>query len=128
MKVLCKTTTLTPEQKAVTGLDWPQEWYQLEPGKIYTVFAISYNTNQPGGVFIDVPGSEYILNAPICLFEVIDDRPSRYWIARKYGEHNIYIWPKELFIEFFHDYLTDLEPEYMAIYQALRVKLEHEFD
>jgi hypothetical protein len=62
------------------------------------------------------------------LFEVIDDRLSRYWKIQKYDDYHITLWPKEFYQEYFHDDLSNGIPEVVDIYNSLAERLEKEFD
>ncbi|GAB3412993.1 hypothetical protein GCM10027361_24230 [Erwinia aphidicola] len=128
MKVKCIATCLTIEQKSKLGLienEAPQ--YPFVIGDIYTVLGLHTQTGYYEGTILQIP-MRYAVPAPLCLFEVVDDRPSKYWKIKKRGDNGVTLWPEELYREYFQDDLTDGVPEIVEIYNAVVERLEKEFD
>lgn len=71
---------------------------------------------------------DYIISVPLCIFEIVDNRPSQYWKIQKRSEYEISLWPEEFYQEYFHDDLSDGVPEVVEIYKRVVERLEKEFD
>lgn len=130
MKVTCIATELNASQKQVMGLNNNEEpSYPFIIGDSYTVLGIHSQLGYYAGTMLHMASpSGYILPTPLCLFDVVDDRPSRYWKIQKYNEHQITLWPEEFYQEYFHDDLSDGVPEVVEIYKKVVERLEKEFD
>lgn len=128
MKAKCIATCLTVEQK--TGLSLQESndpQYPFNIGDIYTVLGIHTQTGYYAGTMLTIP-MRYAVFAPLCLFEIVDDRPSKYWKIHKHSDDEISLWPEEFYQEYFHDDLTDGVPEVVKIYNRVVERLENEFD
>ncbi|TCV90940.1 hypothetical protein [Biostraticola tofi] len=124
MKVTCIENRLTSNQKLKLGIATENDFkYPFEIGETYTVLGI---TCQMGQTILEMPYF-YIFPAPMCLFNIVDDRLSSYWKLRKRSEHGISFWPEEFYQEYFHDDLSDGVPEVVDIYKQVIKKLEEEF-
>lgn len=131
MKVKCISTNLTAQQKAVLGLTDNQDpHYPYVIGEDYTVLAMSSKIGINAGTLLQLQKipMDYIISVPLCLFDIVDDRPSAYWRIKKLSEHEISLWPEEFYQEYFHDDLSDGVPEVVDIYKKVVKKLEEEFD
>jgi hypothetical protein len=127
MKVICRQSELSPAQRTGIGLAGQTNQYYLEQGEVHTVLGMTCSSEAPSGVILDIPGERYIIPAPLCLFDIVDERPSRFWRARACNEQMLRIWPEELYIKFFHARLSDFDPEITAIYRELCARMESEF-
>jgi hypothetical protein len=128
MKVICRASALTTEQWAEIGLPDYTFLFHVEVGKTYTVLGISSDRECISGTLLDIPAEHYVLPVPLCLFDIIDERPSRYWRAKADGRYGLHLWPEEFYIDTFHDRLSEFEPELIPIYRELRARMESEFD
>lgn len=130
MKVKCIATKLSFSQKQVMGLKNNEDpTYPFTIGETYTVLAVHTQIEYYAGTMLHMPSpSGYVLPTPLCLFEVVDDRPSKYWKIKKNNEHFLTLWPEEFDQEYFHDDLSDGVPEVVEIYKRVVEKLEKEFD
>lgn len=128
MKVKCIANSLNAEQKNRLGLrksDDPQ--YPFIIGDVYTVLGLHTQTGYYAGTILQIP-MRYAVPAPLCLFEVVDERPSKYWKIQKVREDSVALWPEELYREYFQDDLTEGVPEVVEIYNQVVERLEKEFD
>lgn len=131
MKVRCLANTLTDEQKIelsipITG--GPR--HEIQPGNLYTVLGITVivgSDYQNGAIFEIKDDSNSIDAIPACLFEVVDSRSSSFWRAKIDGTA-LLLWPKEFYTDYFHDKLTDGEPEFMKLFERVVDRMENEFD
>src|ERR1700723_2281480 len=100
MKVRCLSKSLTDDQRLSLGISGPaRPRYQITVGAIYIVFSMSlaqksdYFGSCP---FVDViDDGARLIPIPLCLFEIVDGRPSKYWEISSDNECNLRIWPKE---------------------------------
>lgn len=128
MKVKCIDTRLSIEQKRVMGLQEKEDpQYPFSIGEIYTVLGIHTQIGYYSGTILKIP-MRYAVPAPLCLFEIIDDRPSVYWKVKRLSDYELALWPEEFYQKFFQDDLTDGVPEVVAIYKQVVERLEKEFD
>jgi hypothetical protein len=133
MKVKCIGTTLTDEQRTSLGISFAgrPKYGDITPGLTYTVLAISvpFKSVYFGScALFDIMNNHDSLSmVPMCLFEIVDGRVSKYLEARKFEEFGLNIWPSEFFAEYFHDRLSDGDPDAHRILRSVRKKMEEEF-
>ena len=123
-----KGVRLLPDEQQVKRLGkyyYPgQQRYNVEIGKEYVVYCLEIH-NGLAWVHYD-SGTEHISISPLCLFEVIDGRVSKYWELRLTEENNVLLRPPSFYQEFFHDDLAEGVAEVVAEYQRVRALLEQE--
>jgi len=135
MKVKCIANKINEQLEAEVGLpkgEGPRSYNTLTVGKEYIVLAIShfldssFNYGQYPVLYIkDDVGT--LSSIPLFLFEVIDDRPSKYWhfnYSRKMK--SCQLWPKSFYQEFYHDDLSNDYPEVEADFKRVCELLENE--
>ena len=131
MRVRCVSDELSPEQIAATG--FPPGLWDVTPGEEYlvlgiTVFPPGDDSYMPCGLGFEIEGDGgTVMTFPVQLFEVVDERPSRYWRFRIL-ERCIALWPEEFFEEFFFDDLSEGRVETERIYRRVREALEKEHE
>ncbi len=132
MRVRCVATVATPEQVQRYGLQVTIEHrYDVTPGKEYLVLgltALAADSAYGTGVTIEVLDDfgRWSIQ-PLFLFEVIDPRPSRHWVAKQVGEAELALWPESFHQDYYHDHLTDGVPEVVADFNRVCSLLEAEF-
>jgi hypothetical protein len=63
-----------------------------------------------GGAWIDIlmePDIPTVISVPLCLFEIIDPRVSRYWQLRASEAGAVWLWPASFYREYYHDDLSN---------------------
>ncbi len=132
MKIQCKATQLTEEQKIL--LKVPPRFnlkHGVAVGREYLVIGISFVVGSPyygdSTLFEIVNDQGYIVSEPAALFAVIDARCSSFWRAKIHEDGAVTLWPQELYERYFHDRLSDGEPEAKKVFQEVRSRLEGEF-
>ncbi len=104
--------------------------FDLTPEKFYLVIGVTCNEKASDcgrGVILEVLDDFGRWSmAPICLFHVTDSRLSRYWIVRQYGEMGLRLWPESFFRDYYHDLLTDGDPEVVADFERVLSLLKAE--
>ena|SRR5690242_14062501 len=131
MKVRCIGARLTEGQRASLGFRaWEDPHWQLSPGKIYTVLGLTAKPDYMAGAVVQVnDDGDRCAFVPICLFEIVDGRPSQYWRARLLSEHGLALWPEAFYVdEYFHEHLSDGERAAVEAFNKVLVALEREGD
>jgi hypothetical protein len=104
--------------------------FDLTPGKFYLVIGLTCNEKPSAygrGVILEVIDDFGRWSmAPICLFHVTDPRPSRYWTVQKYGDMGLQLLPESFFRDYYHDLLTDGDPEVVADFERVLSLLKAE--
>src|SRR5258705_244668 len=125
MKVRCLAKRPTMDQVKQFGLD-PRidNSSHVTPGQCYTVLAITacgVASQFRSGVYLDlVDDYGRWSESPLFLFDIVDTRPSKFWVARKFPDSTLALWPESFFQEFYHDLLTDGDPKFVADFERVR--------
>jgi hypothetical protein len=131
MKVRCIGDRLTEEQRRTVGFRaWEDPHFQISPGTIYTVLGLTAKPDYMAGAVVQVhDDGDRCAFVPICLFEIVDGRPSQYWRARLLNEHGLALWPEEFYSdEHFHENLSEGERAAVETYSKVLNALELEGD
>ncbi len=117
MIIECVSTMLTEEQRKLILPAFPIMNYssRIAIGEQYHVLGLNFlidDNSFPNGVSVEIAGdnNEYETK-PLCLFKIIDPRPSKYWIADTSNHKEMTMWPKEFYKRAFHDRLSNCDPE-----------------
>lgn len=129
MRVNCLATGLSDEEKIVLGIKLSENpLFQLTVGSVYLVLGLACQVGYYAGPVIQVQDDfGKCIFVPICLFEVVDSRPSAHWVAKSLGKFELALWPVEFYIEYFHDDLSDGNPASVELFKGLVRKMEREF-
>ncbi len=132
MKVRCIRNTPTNEELQRLGFDQRIEHrFYVTPHQVYPVLGMTFLTESSAlgaGVTLEIIDDfDRWALAPLILFEIIDPRPSRYWLARRLGNGDLALWPESFSRDYYHDDLTDGVPEVVADFRRVRALLEAEF-
>lgn len=122
MKIICRQRYPTDEQNIVLGYDKGcTVGYELTVNQQYTVLGINFQntTLNRGVIFLLRDDFGRCAFVPICLLDVASPALSKLWIARKFNESDLCLWPEEFFSEYFHDDLTDGVPAAVAIFERV---------
>jgi hypothetical protein len=95
-------------------------------GKEYLVFGISIMDGEP---WIDILSeSKYLVQAPLCLFEIINRRISKYWVVG-FSPHGDFIMrpPSILDQPYYFDDLSEYKPDVLNEFQKIKDLLENEW-
>ena len=133
MRVKCLDVSLTSEQKLFLGVpESVRTRHQITVGATYTVLGLSFVIGSHffgSGPVLEIldDASPCISLVPLCLFEIVDPRPSRFWVARKVNDFTLSLWPEEFYEDYFHDRLSDGEPIGVEAFRRVVDRLENEF-
>jgi len=132
-KVIVRCVSVLPneEQAKLLGDNYRpgQMTFGLELGKEYVVFGMSLFGGMPWvdmasqATFAD-PG--FLHPAPLCLFEIVDGRVSRYWEARQHGDRDLVLQPRSFYRDYYHDDLSEGVPEVVEDFARMRALMEAE--
>jgi len=130
MKAILRNNNLTESQNVTLGYPAEHECcFELTIGQEYTVLGInclSTSRINKGTAFLlrdDIGRCSFV---PICLLEVSNPSPSKFWVARIDNEFDFCLWPKEFCIEYFLDDLTNGIPEVVAAFDQVCRELDAE--
>ena len=124
MRVKCKTITLTDEQKTNEDYNLNQDFH-ITLNKEYLVFGISFNNN--GTVLIEhLTDYGHLVSTPLPLFDIIDNRASKYWVIKKFPDNSITFFPPSFFQEYYHDDLSEREPKIVEDFKQVKKLMEDE--
>jgi hypothetical protein len=131
MIVRCVNALPNEEQAKLLGDNYRpgQMTFGLEIGKEYVVFGMRFFGGMPWveiaseASFAD-PG--YLHPAPLCLFEMVDGRVSRYWEARRRGDAGLVLEPRSFYRDYYHEDLADGVPEVVEDFARMRALMEAE--
>jgi hypothetical protein len=131
MRVKCINRELTEEQRLLFKVP-PlfRTKYQISIGKEYLVLGISFEVNSPvyGNMALleIVNDADLCLSVPAALFEIVDSRCSSFWEARFYDDGTVAIWPTEFYKTYFHDDLSNDDPETRKAFESVLTKMKAE--
>jgi hypothetical protein len=133
MKIRCVSRTYSNSQRKELGVkDFLAPEFSVVPGREYLVLGITVRplgSPYGAGAFFEILTDEGACSGvPACLFEVVDDRCSKYWKIRFNPDRSFSIWPEEFFIRFFHDDLSEGVAASKAAFQQVVDRLSEEFD
>jgi hypothetical protein len=132
MRVRCLNDELTEEQRKIFKVS-PlfRTKYQISIGKEYLVLGLTFVVDSPIEsktvllqVVNDAGGCSFI---PSVLFELSDGRCSSFWQARFYEDGAVTLWPSEFYEPYFHDKLSDHDPEIRKLWELVLKKMQAEF-
>lgn len=102
---------------------------RLTIGKCYVVLGLTYINSEHIGNMVVVylmDDPKTLTSFPLCLFEIVDDRLSKYWTVRDDFPH-LDLWPEEFHEPYFHDLLSDDVEEVVEKFNKLVIKMHDEF-
>jgi hypothetical protein len=137
MVVKCLSTYPDAEQLSRLGDHfYRRQTFVLEIGKEYLVLGIDFYVNDSAwgsGVYVeylDEAGEGpvgLILRAPICLFDTVDGRPSKYWVASKHDNKAWSLKPPSFYREFYYDDFSESIPDIVEDFIRVYSLLESEY-
>lgn len=99
-------------------------WYNtISVGSVYEVIGMTVNRrshyygDQPTVYIVDDDGS--LLKIPLCMFRIVDPKPSPYWLISFHDAGIIYLWPEVFYRPYFHDDLSNDEEGAIKGYKEL---------
>jgi len=133
MKVICienRKNTLPTEADKIIGFD---SLFAIVVGKIYIVYGMTVYVNMVWYYIADEDYSFYPIWTPASLFDVVDDKISRYWVySFKEGEFNnkapLWTFPDWAQDPDFYDRLLDFETKEVAIFKRYKELMDLEFE
>lgn len=130
MLVRCVASRLTDDQKSQLGVKDPSPEYELRVGSEYLVLGITFLLPTPphgGGVRYEIL-NDYgkCRSIPAFLFELVDRRVSKHWVARQDDDGALLLWPEAFYSEFFHDDLSEGRAQAVLVFSSIVEMLRQE--
>lgn len=91
-------------------------------GDEFTVFAISILNEI---TYFQIYSDKKLMSVPSLIFEILDGSVSKFWVFRK-NNLNTLFWPKEFFLDYFHDDLLEGIPDTVKKFNEVKIKIESE--
>jgi len=128
MRVRCISYFLTEEQIEKLGKEriWDSLRFTVKKGKEYLVYGLHTVDGAPWILYIEDPDFCYLSESPLCLFEIVDGRASRYWECRM-EDGDIFLWPPSFNRPGYFDDLDEEVPEIVDDFNKVRGLIEIEF-
>ncbi|MEM7086259.1 MAG: hypothetical protein AAF489_08765 [Bacteroidota bacterium] len=89
----------------------------------YLVYGLTFT---PNSNYAQIYHNNNLISVPMSLFEIIDDRVSKYWVIKQNEEGTIFLWPEEFFKEYFHDDLSEGVSEIVRTFKNVQEKMNLE--
>jgi len=108
---------------------YPGQSFGVTIGKEYLVVGLSFEINSYAGTGVCVnivSDGGYFVTVPLCLFEVLDARASRYWRIRRWEDGITSLWPESFYAPFYVDDHNEDVPEVRADFKKVYSQLEAE--
>jgi hypothetical protein len=131
MKIHCISTELTENQAKKIWAQKPQflqiRGFSLTIGQAYWVYGLAILSGEPWVYILDT--SKYLRPVPLCLFEIIDRRISKYWVVKLHLDGNISMsYPTIVDNPYYLDDLSEYDPEIVKDFQKIQELLYTEFN
>ena len=132
MRAKCIGRELTEEQRLLFKVPALfRTKHQILIGQEYLVlgisFAVSSSVYGTTALLQIVNDAGYCLFIPAALFEIVESRCSSFWEARFHEDGAVTMWPSEFYEPYFHDDLSNGDPEARKIFESVLTKMKSEF-
>jgi hypothetical protein len=96
----------------------------VEVGREYLAYGLMIWNGEP---FVEIYWDRgYVIMELLCLFEIIDNRASKYW-KYKSDDDAVFLWPELFYTEYFHDDFSKGIPEVVEKFTTLKKLMDEEF-
>lgn len=131
MKIRCLSNFLNAEQRAKIGLPpGSSVEHAITPGTEYVVLGLAVEPEgavNGSGLFVYVANDwGQCRSISICLFEIVDARCSRYWLARSHEDGTVLLWPEEFYVEYFLDDLIEDDANAREVFSKILLRMNAE--
>lgn len=133
MILKCISTHPTESQIQILGSKFGgNRSFAVVPGREYLVLGLIFDFSDQSdgrGAWADVlmePEIPTVISVPLCLFEPVDPKVSRYWEIRVCTDGLVKFWPPSFFREYYHSDLSDRDPETVKDFWITHTLLEAE--
>jgi len=121
------------EQLLVLGQDYYQnQAFHVHAGAAYVVLGLTFHirSNLYGTAMTVEIQDDYgrLATVPLCLFEIVDEHLSTYWVIRHWTDGTVAMWPPSFFADFYHDDLSEGVAEVVSDYARVKRQIEAEAD
>lgn len=129
--MLIKCKALLPNDDQANNLGVGKHYFPgqmvfgLKIDQEYIVYCVSILGGAPWVDIISESGL-YCYSVPLCLFDIIDNRVSRYWKIQICDDGDILFWPKSFYKPYYHDDLSEGIPEVVADFLKVKKLIDEE--
>ena len=132
MLIRCKSTTLSDDHVAALGGSIHPQLYDVTELTTYLVLGLTFyiaSRVNGSGVYVEMEDDFGLLvSVPLFLFDIIDGRPSQYWVSRFREGGSFALWPPSFFGECHRDRLSEGVADVRRNYEIVRAQLREEAD
>ncbi|RKR84189.1 hypothetical protein BDD43_4416 [Mucilaginibacter gracilis] len=131
MKVRCNSVKISDSNLHTLGKNAAaKNHFNITIGKEYVVFGLIFGFDDWGcGCFAQILSDyDHLIQVPIILFDIVDNRISNYWDLRKSVDGNITLWPSSFYLEYYHDDLFEEVPDIVADFKKVKQSIITEFE
>lgn len=118
MKVKCVKTSLDNPSKAIINDDMKE---YLVIGTLFWVFGLTFSKN---ATYVYIFNGIHLFEAPIGLFEVVDNKVSNEWKVKVWQNEEITLWPDLFYQDGFIENFAERESHERLLFEGLRLKIE----
>ena len=77
--------------------------------------------------YVQIYHDNSLVSMPLPLFEIIDERASKYWKVRKLSTNHLHLWPEEFYTNYFHEDLFEGVVEVVEVFKKVKKRMIGEF-
>ena len=100
--------------------------YPVDLGIEYTVLGLGV---WDGVTWVEIAmPTEVVISVPLFLFQITDPRASTLWEVRSHEDGALTLWPSAFYGEFFHDRLSEGDPELVEKLRELQRRMWDEME
>ena len=132
MKVRCRATKLSTQQRErIAGRLAERNVWPVALGDEYLVLGLTFSlrgTDLGTGVWVEYENprqGEYVVFAPLDLFEVVEPTASATWEVRQ-DDDSITMWPTVFYRPGYHDRLSDGTPDEVEEFRRVKAQIASE--
>jgi hypothetical protein len=131
MKIRCISPAPSKEDAKKLGIGkhyFPgRQQFGVNIGDEYLVFGVNVLDGEPWVYLLLLPAG-YLHPVPLCMFEIVDKRISKYWLIDIGPKGNLKMCPESILSQpYYLDDLSNNIPEVVDDFQKIRDQLESEF-
>lgn len=118
MKIKCIKTSIDNPDRFILNSDMNE---YLMINALFWVFGIRFFKNV---TYVYLFDNNHLFEAPIELFEIVDDNVSTEWKIKEWENGEVTLWPELFYEEGFLENFAEREVKERKLFDHLRVKIE----
>lgn len=134
--MIIKCISIYPSEEQIQRFLGPGLWRNREFGVVigreYLVLGLTVNgalQKTGNGAWVDIlmePEVPTVIPVPLCLFEIVDARVSRFWELRLSDEGSITLWPPSFYRQSFLENVSDRVPDAVEEFWKVQARIASE--